>query len=297
MNDLFVYTDKPIRVLSMEKRAKRQCSGEWVFITEDGNFTIKDDIKYIYQCNDCGKISKPIKNYKKLLSPDGERLCTSCCKKGSRNGFYGKTHTDDVVKQIKSVTKEKSTDLWKDPVYREKVVKGVSKPRREGFGEEQSERISQWYEDNPEQRDIRSIKMKENWDNGVLQPNPHTVNRSKGEIGLYEYLKETLDISVEEKKTISVDGSWFLPDIVVSDNIIIEYFGDYWHGNPLKYDRNDTIAHQTKAEDVWERDKKRIDTLCENGYSVIIIWQSDDFATCKQRIERILHERRIQKSS
>lgn len=297
MTDIYVYTDEPIKILSKEKRWINKYSQSWVFVTEEGEFTINDDIKYIYQCNDCGVLSKPIKNHKKILKENGERLCTSCCKKGERNGFYGKTHTEDTINQIKSTASEISKRHWQDPEYRKRVIDGVSKPRREGFGKEQSERITQWYEDNPEQRNIRSEQMKMSWDDGKITPNPQSTNRSKGEIGLYEYLTERLDVSVEEKKTLRMDDTWFLPDIVIDDTIIIEYFGDYWHGNPLKYDENDIIGHKIKAGDIWSRDKKRIDTLVENGYSVIIVWQSDSYESCIPQIERILDEKRIQKPS
>ncbi len=87
-------------------------------MTGEGNFNVKDDIKYIYQCNDCGVLSKPIKNYKKILKKCSERLCVSCCKKGGRNGFYGKTHTEDTIDQIKSVTRELSKQHWQDPEYK-----------------------------------------------------------------------------------------------------------------------------------------------------------------------------------
>lgn len=293
MNDLFVCVDDRImKIIYIEKRIVSNYGKPWVFVTNDGVFTNKDDIKFIYQCNDCGKLSIPIKNYKKILRPDGERLCSSCCRKGERNGFYNKTHTQETISLIKKTTQKNSKEWWKNDEYRRKVIEGTSKPRRDRFGKEQSERVIKWYKNNPQQRLLRSNKMKQSWKEGKLKPNPHTSNRSKGEIKLFEYLSENLSVSVKEKKTIFIDNTWFLPDIVVNDNIIIEYFGDYWHGNPLKYMENDIVAHKTQAKYVWERDKKRIDILEQNGYNVIIVWSSDNYKKLNltERIEDLINE-------
>ncbi len=45
------------------------------------------------------------------------------------------------------------------------------------------------------------------------------------------------------------------------------------------------------------RDEKRIDIFIENGYSVVIVWSSDDYIKRVSQIERILDEKRIQTSS
>lgn len=55
---------------------------------------------------------------------------------------------------------------------------------------------------------------------------------------------------------------------------IIEYFGDYWHGNPLDYDEN-SLVRKKKVSDIWEHDSAKINDLISKGYEVMIIWERD----------------------
>lgn len=73
--------------------------------------------------------------------------------------------------------------------------------------------------------------------------------------------------------------STFYVDIFIpSINTVIEVDGDFWHGNPKKYNGGDVIplpSGPTRASVIWERDKQRqliIETL---GYTVKRIFQSD----------------------
>lgn len=58
------------------------------------------------------------------------------------------------------------------------------------------------------------------------------------------------------------------------NNKIIEFFGDYWHGNPKLYHPTDLIRKK-KVNDVWIHDQQKIDDLCAAGYDVLKIWESD----------------------
>lgn len=78
---------------------------------------------------------------------------------------------------------------------------------------------------------------------------------------LEEYLKDA-DMSVDI----------FVPD----KKIVIEVNGDYWHMNPLKYIATDynKSMHMT-AQDVWNRDAKRISNLKILGYTVYSVWEKE----------------------
>jgi hypothetical protein len=57
---------------------------------------------------------------------------------------------------------------------------------------------------------------------------------------------------------------------------IIEYYGDYFHANPFLY--NDKIKYKGKeilCEDIWQKDKERIEFIQSKGYKVLIIWEYD----------------------
>jgi hypothetical protein len=71
-------------------------------------------------------------------------------------------------------------------------------------------------------------------------------------------------------------------DFFLKDNgKVIEFYGDYWHGNPNKYKKNQFINLGTsgikKVEEIWESDKIRIDYIRKVPYinDVKIIWEDD----------------------
>jgi G:T-mismatch repair DNA endonuclease (very short patch repair protein) len=55
---------------------------------------------------------------------------------------------------------------------------------------------------------------------------------------------------------------------------IIEFFGDYWHGNPNKYTETDLIRKKLVSA-IWSHDQRKIDDLCNAGYDVLKIWEFD----------------------
>lgn len=60
------------------------------------------------------------------------------------------------------------------------------------------------------------------------------------------------------------------------DSKIIEFNGNYFHGNPSMYKETD-ILHTTGEEykAVWERNRLRIKELESMGYKVLVIWEYD----------------------
>lgn len=80
-----------------------------------------------------------------------------------------------------------------------------------------------------------------------------------------------------------------------TNNIAIEFYGDYWHMNPQKYNENTIIPFITKckyfhtAKDLWNYDKKRINKISKKlKTDVIIIWENEYRKNKQQCIENIL---------
>jgi G:T-mismatch repair DNA endonuclease (very short patch repair protein) len=71
----------------------------------------------------------------------------------------------------------------------------------------------------------------------------------------------------------------YFADIFMSPNKIIEVYGDYWHGNPELYNKNDVINHNNEdcitVYDKWQKDKERITYLKQQGYQILIIWEKE----------------------
>lgn len=59
--------------------------------------------------------------------------------------------------------------------------------------------------------------------------------------------------------------------------LAIEVYGNFWHANPLIYKSNDLINIKKckTAQDIWDRDNKRINKIKNAGYEVLIFWEKD----------------------
>jgi len=97
------------------------------------------------------------------------------------------------------------------------------------------------------------------------------ANRSKKSLELFE--KIGIGYYGPNEKTVRGKQRVHRVDFM-SDKKVIEFYGDYWHGNP-KIFSNDAMIRSKKITDVWEHDRKKIHDLEENGYSVLIIWEAD----------------------
>lgn len=82
-----------------------------------------------------------------------------------------------------------------------------------------------------------------------------------------------------EFKVNKPEGGIFLYDFVDENNKkIIEYNGDMYHANPKKYNENDTpnpFRKKTKAIEIWEHDRKKLNEVKKLGYETLVIWDSE----------------------
>jgi hypothetical protein len=63
----------------------------------------------------------------------------------------------------------------------------------------------------------------------------------------------------------------------------IEFNGDFWHCNPIKFCPNDIHrVKNKKASDIWENDKNKLDLINSKGYDVLVIWESE-YRKCPQQ--------------
>lgn len=77
-------------------------------------------------------------------------------------------------------------------------------------------------------------------------------------------------IYLSNNKWIKVDG------FDEQNNVIYEFYGDYWHGNPLLYDEN-LINNSTGKTfgQIYLQTIERENKLKALGYNVISMWESD----------------------
>ena len=97
---------------------------------------------------------------------------------------------------------------------------------------------------------------------------------------------------------IDYDTQYYLKDIhhycdvfIPSKNIIIEFQGDYWHGNPLKYSDDELSEYQKKKV---IKDNELREYCSENGINLIEVWESD-YDKDSSGVKTLLEERIKQK--
>jgi hypothetical protein len=69
------------------------------------------------------------------------------------------------------------------------------------------------------------------------------------------------------------------------DNIIFEFLGDYWHGNPNKYDFNKiNICNGKTFKQLYDETVIRFNHLKNYGYTINYIWETDWVNYVKKKI-------------
>ena len=123
---------------------------------------------------------------------------------------------------------------------------------------------------------------------------------------IYRMLTET-EFSLSSKKEtefiehcvkplgVEYDTQYYLKDLhhfcdvfIPSKNSIIEFQGDYWHGNPVKYSYEELSEYQRKKVN---KDKELREYCSKNGINLIEVWESDydkDYSAVKTLLEEQL---------
>ena len=128
--------------------------------------------------------------------------------------------------------------------------------------------------------------MRSNWDNGILDKKviseqmKQTQRSGKIKSGIVskrekEIVKEIKQLGHKLIHSYRVDSK--ICDVYIpSLNLIIEYFGDYWHCNPKKYESDFFNKKKGKfAWELWDYDKKKIDLIKSYGYNLEVVWEGD----------------------
>lgn len=73
--------------------------------------------------------------------------------------------------------------------------------------------------------------------------------------------------------------------------VVVEYYGDFWHRNPLKYN-SEFVSYGLSSKEIWELDSKRIETIKEDNAikNVIIVWESQVIKNPHEAALKIIKE-------
>jgi len=84
-----------------------------------------------------------------------------------------------------------------------------------------------------------------------------------------EYRRYKTDVK-NKKHYIRVDG--FNPDT----KTCYEFYGDFWHGNPHRYNPNEVnVVAKKTYQQLYEETMSRENKLRESGYNIVTIWETD----------------------
>ena len=226
----------------------------------------KDGGKYyiIRKCPKCGQDIKTTskdrtiacRNYFNSINKNSN--CVKCMSEsfiGEGNHFFGKTHKKESLEKIS------------------KSKKGQNSGDKNHMKQEKYRQMS---------RDI----MRSNWDNGILDRG--VISEQMKQTQRSGKIKSTI-VSKKEKEIVKelrklghkiihsyrVDSK--VCDVYIpSLNLIIEYFGDYWHCNPKKYEPNYFNQKKNKfAWELWDYDKKKLELIKSYGYNLEVVWEGD----------------------
>jgi very-short-patch-repair endonuclease len=106
---------------------------------------------------------------------------------------------------------------------------------------------------------------------------------SKIERSFFESIKK--ETGKELKANVPIGN--YIVDVLFGKKVV-EFYGDYWHANPNKFDSSKIFYNNKLAAEIWEKDLNRVDWLRSEEYDVMIVWESDwrlDKENCIKRIK------------
>lgn len=114
------------------------------------------------------------------------------------------------------------------------------------------------------------------------------VKMNKIEKIVYDYLQKN---NIDVKFSLMLSSYQF--DFGIKDKrILIEVDGDYWHGNPLYYNKsgrdNKKKLNEIQLKKI-KQDKEKTDWAFSHGFTLIRIWETEIInETFKNKLQKII---------
>jgi len=251
------------------------------------------------------KSSKCVKIYhgksKQMLVDKGyseEEIKRICLTPTNSDFWVNKGHSENEAKDIISKNQKKSAkqvdfekrlipsnvEYWVNKGHTEEEAKQNVSEHQSTFSLEKC--ILKYGEENGKKR---FTERQNKWLNSLLNNGNVVIGYSKISQELFYKLLESYDISEKDKiyfathnkefKLEKEEGGVWLYDFTDTINKkIIEFHGDMYHGNPKKYNSTDyphPFRKNITAQDMWGKDKRKLDIAIKNGFEVIVIWDSE----------------------
>jgi G:T-mismatch repair DNA endonuclease (very short patch repair protein) len=216
-----------------------------------------------YECKRCvlknrNPMHNPIikKKHDSIIKSEEYRNNMRNLVSGDKNGFYGKSHSDDTVNIIKS----KLNYYWEN----------MNDKTRNEWSQRASKREKKRMKDNP----IEYRRQKANAARVSHRSQFMNIKMNKIESIVYDYLK-SLNITVDYSAILA---SYQYDFIIKGKRILIEVHGDYWHGNPKYYSINGS-NDKRKLNQIQlskqERDREKEKWAISRGFNLIKLWEDE----------------------
>jgi len=188
--------------------------------------------------------------------------CSHCInRKGVNNGFYKRKHSN-ITKEIMKLSARKRDKT----AYHKIIQTDTMKKNHSDFMKKRWKNVSEKDKD----------AMIKNWIIKGLE-SCRKSSKTKIENIMYHILKQLHFKNI--KRNIQV--GYYNVDFLI-DTLIIECFGDYWHCNPLMFDKNKyNKSLRLKAFEKWNKDSKRLNKLKQMGYTCLSFWEYDIYNNIK----------------
>jgi G:T-mismatch repair DNA endonuclease (very short patch repair protein) len=163
--------------------------------------------------------------------------------------------------------------------------------RSDEFKKGQSVRTKAAYDKIDGLREQRGKLFSQCWKDGRNHFRVKKNKKSKEEKEIFAYLNALGKYTISDDE-VCIGGNKFLaPDMIINGKVIVEFYGDYFHANPLMHKAEEYIVKKgMTAQQLWEEDSKRQKMLEDVGYSVIVVWQYDFRRNREETLSNLVKE-------
>lgn len=214
-----------------------------------------------FQCEKCFTQKNVHLHPSRDLTTFNSLMCEKCYK----SEFY---KTEEYQDKIKSTMLEKYGET--SPIRVPEIKKRIAKTMIERYGVPYSA-----MNDELRQKSVQTTREK--YGASML------FGSSFIELEFGEDLKEICEKlglcvirSSQWQKSIKIDNRVIIPDFFIEEiSLCVEFFGDYFHGNPEIYSANQLIGFKRETREERNlKDEERILKLKEAGIDTIVIWEN-----------------------
>ena len=84
--------------------------------------------------------------------------------------------------------------------------------------------------------------------------------------------------------------TYFCDYLDANTNKIIEINGTFWHMKPSLFKPSDVNSVIKKtAQEIWDSDTKRANSIINKGYKILVIWEDDLNTNYENEVQRAKH--------